>query len=120
MIVLQSSDSRDDLANWIEAGAVDYLPHNASPADLINSIREAARAAPRCSMSRHTRVIGPFGKTTYKAVYSNDNLAAAEPVVVRELETVLPQNAAGKYKSIARNNGRKAARDYDSSIVPIQ
>jgi DNA-binding NarL/FixJ family response regulator len=120
LIVLESPDSKHDLARWIEAGAVDYLTHDSSPSELLKCIREAAHAAPRCSISRHTRVIGPTGQTICTAVYSKDDTVAAEPVAVRDLDMVLPQYSALMYKATDGPIGQKVARSYDSSTIPIQ
>jgi DNA-binding NarL/FixJ family response regulator len=120
LIVMQSQEGEPDLVRWIEAGAADYLHHDASPAELLQSIRNAARGCPRCSMSWRTRVIGPSGEKTYKAAYFGASSATAKPVVVRELDTALRLHSGLTHKATAAQCGIKAARSYDSSKVPIQ
>jgi DNA-binding NarL/FixJ family response regulator len=123
--VAQSHYGEHDLAGWIEAGAVDYLHQNASPAELLQSIRDAARGCPRCSMSRYLRVIGPSGEITYKAAYLGaayigDSSVAAEPVVVRDLDQALRQQSGLANRATAGPRGIKTARSYDLSRIPVQ
>jgi DNA-binding NarL/FixJ family response regulator len=120
LIVMQSHCGERDLVRWIEAGAVDYVDQSASPAELLRSIRDAARGCPRCSMSRHTRVIRASSETTYKAAHLDDRPAAAEPVLVGELDLVLRLQPGLKYKADAGQRGKKEGRSYDFSIIPIQ
>ena len=120
LVVVQSHVSEHELPRWIEAGAVDYLHRAASPADLLQSIRDAARGCPRCSMSRHTRVIGPSGETIYKAAYLGDSSAAASPVAIRELARVWPPHSVQAYTATAGPRGIKMARSHDSSDIPIR
>ncbi len=120
LIVMQSHDGEQDLVRWIEAGAVDYLHRGASPAELLQSIRDAARGCPRCSMSRHTRVIGPSSETTYTAAYFGDSSPVAKPVSVRELDQALRPHPGLAHKAAAGPRGIEMARRYDSSKVPVQ
>jgi DNA-binding NarL/FixJ family response regulator len=120
LIVVQSHDGEHDLVRWIEAGAVDYLHHSASPAELLQSIRDSARGCPRCSMSLHTRVIRASSETTYKVVHLEGSSGTAKPVLVRELDSALRLQLSLTYKATAGQSGIKAARNYDSSKVPIR
>jgi DNA-binding NarL/FixJ family response regulator len=124
LIVVQSHDSQHDLVRWIEAGAVDYLHHDVSPAELLQCIREAARGCPQCSMSRHTRVIRASGEATYRAAYSGENPVAAPvaavPVAVGELDAAVRPNSDAKFKKIPGHRGKNVASSYDLSKVPVQ
>ena len=121
LIVVQSHDGEHDLVRWIEAGAVDYLHRGASPAELLQSIRDAARGCPRWSISRHTRLIGPFGEIAYyKIAYFGDSSAVATPVAVPELDQAWWQHSGLVYKATAGPRGIEMVHSYDSSKVPTQ
>lgn len=120
LIVMQTHDGEQDLVHWIEAGAVNYLHRAASPTDLLQSIRNAAHGRPGCSMSRHTRVTGPSGETTYKTAYLGNSPALASPVAIRELDQAWRQHSGLVHKAAGGPRGIKMARRYDSSNVHLQ
>jgi DNA-binding NarL/FixJ family response regulator len=57
LIVLGYRQSEQDVIRWREAGAMDYLEQDASPSQLLDSIRDVAIGRPGCSMALHTRAI---------------------------------------------------------------
>ena len=76
LVVLGDHRSDADLARWIDAGAMAYLEHDASPGELLQTISDVVRGCPRCSLASVTRVIGRRGQETCKAGQSGGRPAA--------------------------------------------
>ncbi len=96
-VILTMSDSKDDLANALSAGARGYLLKDMEPTDIVESVRRAARgelvvAPAMASKLAHLLQTGTAGQRTEKAVKLTE----------RERE-ILNHVAAGKSnKAIAK------------------
>jgi DNA-binding NarL/FixJ family response regulator len=65
LIVLAFRRSKQDLARWVEAGAMAYLEQEASTVELLATIRDIAQGGhPRCSMSLLARIVEPHRQMT--------------------------------------------------------
>ena len=109
LIVLGFRRSAQDLVRWVEAGAMAYLEQDVSCRELLETIRDAARWRPGCSMSLLTRVIEPLGQMTYKAARL-DGCRSAQPLSDRELEIALtlPAELRKRILDSGQNRGRRA------------
>jgi DNA-binding NarL/FixJ family response regulator len=116
LIVLGFRQSEQDLVRWIEAGAMAYLEHDASPAELLETIRDVSRGRPGCSMSLLTRAIEGLGHMTCKAAQS-DGPPRAEPISDRELEIAIRLPSGLLNEPIGRQLGIKAIHGEDSTPV---
>jgi DNA-binding NarL/FixJ family response regulator len=119
LIVLGFRQSEQDLVRWIEAGAMAYVEHDASPGELLQTIRDVAQGCPRCSLSPFTRVIGRYRQITCKAAHL-DGRPTAEPLCDRELESAVLLPAALPKGQIGRRPFSKAGHAEDPSPASLR
>jgi DNA-binding NarL/FixJ family response regulator len=114
LIVLQSQRGAQDLDPWREAGAMDYLQHDSSPAQLMESIRDAAGGCPSSSVARHPRVVGSFRRALWISAHG-DGCAAPLPGDECGMAAAWKLHAASLKARAERQRRVKSAHAKDSS-----
>jgi DNA-binding NarL/FixJ family response regulator len=112
LIVLACCHNDQGLAQWVEAGASDYLLQSVSPGELLRCIRSAASDGPKCSVARHTLVLGgdrPVTMTRQSA--SAAGHAAVEPFCGNVPEIALDPSSGLMRQAILRQCRCAADRD---------
>ena len=93
---------KQDMVRAVDAGAMACLDQDASPAELLETIRDVSRGCPGCSMSLLTRLVGSSGSQVSfhaprRAGRSLDRLicnSALEAAILRPAERLHAQRAS--------------------------
>ena len=97
LIVVGFRRSRQDLLQWVEAGAVAYLEQDTPTMELLETIREVACGSPSCLTSLLTRVV----QHPYQISHLLNSRPGAHPLGNRDLESAIrrPQDPRTNKKS---------------------